>query len=162
MKKFMVMVMTVMVAVIAVFSMQHISLKSELVELKAVNAVLHTEVHAMKSAAALKPVAHPLTLASGWSVLNNDAVLAPKYHRTIGGMVHLSGLVKGPSVTSESDHNSLIAVLPVGHRPAGYMIASTDGHGKHATITIHANGEIHFASGDGAHITLETISFFAA
>lgn len=51
-------VMAVMVAVVAVLYLQHVSLKSELVELKAANTVLHTEVHAMKSTHEMKRNIH--------------------------------------------------------------------------------------------------------
>lgn len=104
------------------------------------------------------PTRHALPLAPGWLHHGPSGLWGtPVYYRTADGVVHVSGLVEGPSTSG-----SVIATLPIGYRPSEHLLFATDGHNQHAHINVLPNGDMQLESGSGAHISLNTISFIAA
>jgi hypothetical protein len=94
------------------------------------------------------------TLVNNWVNYGGDYAGAG-YYKDSEGVVHLRGLIKNGTA-------SLIMVLPVGYKPSGRLIFTTNSNNNFQRIDVLSNGEVTLPISYGtAFLSLNGISFRA-
>lgn len=104
-----------------------------------------------------------LTLLASWQTYNwrqaVDAWAEPKAKKTFMGIVQLSGLIAGGTLTI----GTILCVLPVGYRPDTDMMFAANNGDIPRGITVRANGNVELDSGfTASYIDLSMCMFPAA
>ncbi len=98
-----------------------------------------------------------LTLQNGW-VWYGDIFSTPQYTKASDGLVSLKGLIKSGTATD----GTVLAVLPVGYRPANRLLLTSVAAGVWARIDITNVGQVIIQGGGNSGWTsLDGINFYA-
>lgn len=100
------------------------------------------------------PIWTPLAFKNGWTNYGNTYAEGA-YTKTSAGLVALKGLVKSGS-------SNVIAVLPVGYRPASNIIFEVASNSAAGRLDIYPDGSVYMYVGVNSWFSLEGISFMPA
>jgi hypothetical protein len=107
----------------------------------------------------LQPSWTNLTLQNGW--VNDSGFSTASYRKNEFGEIEIRGRIK----TGTTTIGTVIAVLPLGYRPAtkkSFAVVCHMGTGiKLGQIDILTNGTIEYVSGDNYYLSLENVPPFA-